>query len=147
MTLLGRGVGRLDLAGLRLVLVTKRHEQFCPSGGSCISQIAIPFSFLRYQGRYVPGSELCVAGSKDAHRQYREAVFPFQTQELTVEDWLGRGPSDIVTLNSSSRYNLHLLTAYLPVCVPFGMSFYLHGPQFSHLYVGTVVRVYASWDK
>ena len=51
-------------------------------------------SFLRYQGRYVPGSELCVAGSKVAHNQYREAVFPFQILELTVEDWLSRGPGD-----------------------------------------------------
>lgn len=95
MTLLGQGGGRkLDLVGLCLVLVTKRHEQFCPSVGSSISQIAIPFSFLRYQGCYVPGSELCVAGSKVAHNQYREAVFPFQIQELTVEAWLSRGPGD-----------------------------------------------------
>ena len=42
----------------------------------------------------MPGSELCAAGSKDAHRQSREAVFPFQMQELTVEDWLGRRPGD-----------------------------------------------------
>lgn len=42
----------------------------------------------------MPGSELCVAGSKVAHNQYREAVFPFQIQELTVEDWLSRGPGD-----------------------------------------------------
>ena len=122
-------------------------QAVCPSGGSSISQIAILFTFLRYQGSYVPGSELSVAGSKDAHKQYREAVFPFQIQKLTVEDWLSRGPGDTCNLNSSSRYNLHLLTADLPVCVPFGTSFHLHGPQFSHLYMGTVVRVCASWDK